>query len=219
MSDDPFNIEDEDPAAAGGEGGVEKAVEVVLSDENIEDTVLSSVDDETAKQMLQIARKYHFEENDPAWLFAYVLIQCDSIINDTEKASRIAANEAQHAVMKRFEEDSSQITESLKKALVDAVRESKRNFDIAEKRMIESLEDVAQDFESRKVGIKKSTIVIVASLILIAGISGWWLGSNSIQRLQNDQIVKKAQIYDHILMRYDNLTEQQQQAIDKLLLN
>jgi hypothetical protein len=217
--DDPFDI----PAASGGEeestAAVDEAVEVVFSDENIENTVLSNVDDETAKQMLQIARKYNLEENDPSWLFAHVLVTNKLIAETAANNSAIAADEAQSAVMRRFEDNSSEIAYALKKALKSALFEFKSDFDKVQQRLVQSLEHVADDFENRKVGIKQSTIVVVAVLMLTSVLGGWWLGANSIQRLQNDQLIAKAEAYDHILTRYDLLTDKQQQAIDKLLLD
>jgi len=217
MNDDPFNIE-ETPACAGAEAQAEKAVDQLFSDD-VESAVLSVVNPTTGQELLKIARQHKIAENDPVWMFAHVLVNNKIIADTYESNTKIVANRAQIAVMSKFEEDSEKITSVLKNALKDAVRASKSDFDKAHEKMIRSIEIVADDFQSRKVGIKKTSIAFVASLILIAAAGGWWLGSNSIQRLKNDEILKNAQTYDHILKRYDELTEQQQQAIDKLLLN
>ncbi len=186
MADEnPFDIE----AGASAPADVQESIDTVFSD-NIEEEVLSVIPADTSSELLKIARQHNLSENDPAWLFVHTIVASSQLSSTAANAARVAASEAQAAVMEKFDTDRKTITDKLIKSIDQAHSKFEHDFDDAQKKVIRNLQDIVNDFEDRKVGWKKSTVSAIAAAVFIAAGLGYWLGSVSLYRIINDQEIE-----------------------------
>ncbi len=184
---------------------------------NVEEITLSKVSDKTATELMKIGKKYNLKENDPCWLFADVLLTNSEISTKAAEASKIAADEAQRAVMKKFDDESEKISNALSERLTSSVNQFSLDFEKEQKKIVTELQYIAQDFETKKIGLKKTTVSVIFLSIAASTCLGYFLGSGSQIKLMNDDILLNSQNYQAVVQRYNKLSKKQRKTVDKLL--